>query len=296
MAKRGWKNGGGWAGLAVTLVCLGVLGFLLFGSYRDQARRAPPARPEPEPAAPAGPVAPAVTAPAPPAVGRAQMIVAAASAAAAYAAGAPEPAETPALVGRRFRVRLPFGCRGPAETPATETGASWTYAADGESIRIVVRPETWTQSALIREIGGAESVEAVHGFWIRRPWLRSEDCPAPREDPLAAAEPAASPETVGLAMFFEAGGSRVARRQERPYELVVRRGDETEAAAPRGFRLVLEGRVTGFADGRAFRCRSAHADQRPVCVARVELDSMSVEDPAAGKVLGVWDVGRIGGS
>jgi hypothetical protein len=97
-------------------------------------------------------------------------------------------------------------------------------------------------------------------------------------------------------MFFEAGGSRVSRRQERPYELVVRAPPEVANPAPRGFRLILDGRLTGYQSGEAFRCRSGSEDQRPVCVARVHLDTVAVEDPAAGKVLGSWDVAQLSAS
>jgi hypothetical protein len=310
-------NGGQRVGLVVTVVCIAVLGSLLFRSYGDQARRAPaPAPPvaQPAPPPPAAP-APVPVGVAPPAIGRAELINAAAAAASAYAAQGVERAggsaavqpegevpiagqaaaralEASPLVGRRFRLRLPFGCSGPAQASETP-GASWTYSADRRSIRIVVRPETWTDSALVREIGGPDAYEAVEGFWIRRPWLLSEACPAGRSDAATAGAPAASPETVGLGMFFEAGGSRVARRNQRPFEIVLKLAEGTQNPAPQGFRLLLEGRVTGFPDGRAFRCRSADADQRPICLAGVRMDTVAVEDPAMGQTLGSWEVGQL---
>jgi hypothetical protein len=128
--------------------------------------------------------------------------------------------EASPLVGRRFGLRLPFGCTGPAAEAAA--GASWVYSADRRSVRIVVRPETWTGSALIQAIAAPETYEAVEGFWVTRPWLLSEDCPALPTDPTTTTPSASSPETLGLGVFFEEGGSRVARRDQRPYEIVLR--------------------------------------------------------------------------
>jgi hypothetical protein len=159
-------------------------------------------------------------------------------------------------------------------------------------VRIVVRPETWTGSALIQAIAAPETYEAIEGFWVTRPWLLSEDCPALPTDPTTTTPSASSPETLGLGVFFEEGGSRVARRDQRPYEIVLRLDGAPQTPAPQGFRLLLEGRITGFPDGRAFRCRSGGANQRPVCVAAVRIDAVAVES-LAGETLGSWEVAQL---
>lgn len=243
-------------------------------------RPLPVARPRPSTPAPPPQLAP------PPALTRAGLVAAAAAAASTYAGG-PEPAaDARPLIGRRFRVVLPFGCDGPRE-PGTEPSAWWEYGPERRTIRISVRPEIWTESAIARDLGGAD-VEAVEGFWIPRPWLASDACPTPRTDPLAAATPAPSPQTVGLATLFEEGGSRIVRRGDRPYEVVLNAPDDEPMPAPQGYRLVLEGRVVGFEGGEPIACRSASADQRPVCLVGVEIDRVAIRDPANAAVLGEW--------
>jgi hypothetical protein len=223
-------------------------------------------------------------------LGRADLLAAAAAAASEHASGlAREPAESP-LAGRAFRLRLPFGCDGPSTSEARPL-AYWTYAPDQQSIRVVVRPEDWTDSDFTRGLAGAETIEAVEGFWISRPWLASEDCPARPADPVDGERAEPGPETVGLASVFEAGGSRVPRRRSRPYETTLR-VENGAPAAPSGFRLLLEGRLSGFADGRAFRCRGDGANQRPVCIARVQISTVAIEDPATGRILDTWDTAQ----
>ena len=67
------------------------------------------------------------------------------------------------------------------------------------------------------------------------------------------------------------------------------RGDADRPAAipDRGYRLVLEGRMGAFADGRAVRCRAAGPDQRPICIGAAQLDRVAFED-AQGAVLSEW--------
>jgi hypothetical protein len=63
---------------------------------------------------------------------------------------------------------------------------------------------------------------------------------------------------VGLAAVHEQDSSRLGRRNGRAYSFVVRgEGDQPAVAPAGGYRLVLEGRLTAFADGRAIHCRTA---------------------------------------
>jgi hypothetical protein len=64
-------------------------------------------------------------------------------------------------------------------------------------------------------------------------------------------------------------------------------GDQPPAAPVQGYRLVLEGRMAAFADGRAIRCRSDMRDQRPVCIGAFQLDRVAFED-TDGKMLSEW--------
>lgn len=242
--------------------------------------------PGPEPKAP--PAAPVLAAPPP--LARAGLLAAAAEAASAAAAGAPYPEAAQALEGRRFALRLPFGCWGPA--PA---GARMGYAVDPArgALRLAARPETWTDAPFAAPLTAGQDVESVEGFWISRPWTTSEACPAPSPaQPQDAASGAAlspetpSPETLGIAQVFVEGGSRLLRRGERPYEATVKLG-EGETPGVGGYRLVLEGRLAGGPEHQPIVCRSGHPDRRPTCLARVELDRVAFED-AGGKTLAEW--------
>jgi hypothetical protein len=268
--------------------------------------------PAPPPAATAEP-APVIPVP-PPAVSRAELLSAVASAASAFSAGQPAPENVQGLVGRRFSVRLPFGCLGPQE----QALARYDYDAAKGSLKLVVEPQIWTGDQTIRALVASPQAEDIEGFWIARPWLLSDACPAMRPPVIpapaakadadgkapaaankaanatktakkpAAAAPhtslALAPDdhTVGLVSVFEAGDSRLQRRSGRPYE-VVRKA----AAAPvGGFRLVLEGRIVEGPSG-AVACRSDDPDRRPVCLVRVEFDRVAIEG-AAGEMFGEW--------
>lgn len=195
-------------------------------------------------------------------------------------------------------MRIPFGCTGPShaiDDTASDGLARWTWGPDRKTIQLSLTPGDWTGSALSFQPGAeanAEPVwEAVEGFWVPRPWLAAEACPDVRADLLQTGLGPASPQTVGIAAVFEAGGSRIGRRNGRAYAFTVRaRGDQPLTAPPGGYRLLLEGRVVGFPSGRAIRCRAAGPDERPVCVAAVQLDKVAFED-AAGATLSEWRPG-----
>ena len=240
-------------------------------------------------------VAAAPIVPAPlPALTRGDLVSAADQAASAYAEGKSPSAADP-LVGRDFAVRVPFGCNGPA--PADASGsendglAAWTWEAKGQAIQLRMAPSDWTASAMLSEAGASDKWEAVEGFWIPRPWLASETCPAVHADPLQTGAPPASPQTVGLAAVFEVGGSRIGRRNGRAYEYSVRQTGDVPLTAPKtGFRILLKGRVASFPSGRAIECRASGPDQRPVCIVAVQLDQVAYED-ATGNTLSEWRPG-----
>lgn len=246
-----------------------------------------------EPAAPP-PETPAVVAPQPaPALDRAAFLSAAAAAAAAYAEGA-KPARD-SLAGRSFSIVTAFGCSGPS--PGTSAGADgrarWSWGEEQKTIRLSAEPGDWTGSALIATAEATPDWEAVEGFWVMRPWMAAAACPAVRRDPLLSGPPAASPETVGLAAVHTSTSSRLTRRNGRPYVHVVRgEGEAAPTPSPGGYRLRLEGRLAAFPDGRAFRCRAAGPDQRPVCIAAAQLDRVAFETPD-GAVLSEWRPGAL---
>lgn len=240
----------------------------------------PRERPAP---APAEPKAPAPAPPlAPPTLSRAELLRVVAEAADASAAGAAYPNAARELDGRRFVLRLPFGCEGPS-AEAADTRLGYSVDVKRNALRLTARPEVWTQTGWARALVGGADVESIEGFWLSRPWTASEACPPL---PAVAAAVPPTPETVGLAQPFAEGGSRLLRRGDRPYEATVKLPDG-QPPGPGGFRLVLEGRIAAGADGRTVACLSEHPDRRPVCLARAQLDRVAFETPA-GETLAEW--------
>lgn len=259
------------AAAAVALACLAGL------AACDQAESPPdtatPAAPEPAPA-PVVQIAP---------LDRSGLIRAFDAAASAFAEGRAAP-PTPRVAGRPFTLTQAFGCGPAAAAPPTPGLASVRRADDG-ALTLALTPADWAQSGLIRL--AAPDAEAVEGLWLTRPWLRAPICPAVAADPLTPATP--TPQTYGLAVIFPEGGSRVGRRDGRAYSHVLR-GDASGASpplSPDGYRLVVSGRMAAFADGRAIRCAAAGPDQRPTCLAAIEIDRVAFTD-ASGAVLSEW--------
>lgn len=259
-------------GAVAVLVLVAVL-------LRPAPATKPQAVPEPAPPVVAAPPAKVVAGP----VSRAELIAGGQAAASAYAAG--EDRSVPDLLGRRFRLRLAFGCGGPALDPGPAQAYYQVDAAAG-TVRLVARPAVWTDLPLVRAAPTPMATEVVEGFWIPRPWLASEACPRRREvAPPATPTPVEAP-TLGLAMFHTTEASRADRRGGRPYEHVIK--STGEADAPAGtYTLVLEGRIAGFPDGKAIHCWSESADHRPVCLYGADIDRVAFEG-SEGTVLADW--------
>ena len=275
----------------LSVVALAASGLIL--ALAACERREPAAPPPPEPA----PVATPTVVLAPPRqVDRAELLAAVDVAASAYARGQ-SPGGDDTLVGRRLVIRQAFGCS-PADMPASgvettggEGRAQAAFGRDRKTLQLSLAPADWTGAPLA--VGGGETWESVEGFWLPRPWIRTDECPAVQTAATVGGETAdaiaqASAQTVGLAAVFETGGSRLSRRNGRAYAFTVRgEGDLPVTPPPGGYRLVLEGRAIAFSNGRAIRCLSPSANQRPVCVVAAQVDRVAFED-ATGKTLSEW--------
>jgi hypothetical protein len=179
---------------------------------------------------------------------------------AALTAAAADPA--PAIAGRRFIVRIPFGCEG-----IVQDGLTATYEDAERTLRLKAVPQVWTEETVA--VAPEGQVDAVEGFWAPA----GEDCASGPAD-----------RTLGLAVFFEPGGSRVLQRGGRPYEFVGKIADGQAAASPGGYRLLLAGEVSKT---EPVRCHKA-TDGRPVCLIAVVFDQVAFEDPATGESLAEW--------
>jgi hypothetical protein len=140
---------------------------------------------------------------------------------------------------------------------------------------------------IIQGLGDAAKVEKVEGFWLPRPWSYSENCPPQREAPVPATPTPAATQSLGLAQVFRLEGSRLLRRDGRAYEFVRKVPEGDGSPLTTSYRLVLEGRIVGFDDGRAVRCWSETSDHRPICLYGVEFDRVAFED-AKGAMLAEW--------
>jgi hypothetical protein len=250
--------------------------------------------PKPIEAEPVAEPSPAPVIPTPTAMTREDLLSAVSSAASAYAAGERIEGTDP-LVGRPFSIRIPVGC---GDAPSTvvdgpsEGLAQWSWGTDRKTIQLSLTPGDWLNTALISGTAGGSDWEAVEGFWIPQPWLRTEACSKVRADPLQSGRGAPTSQTVGLAAVFKANESRVGRRNGRAYTFTVRAtGDAPLNAPANGYRVVVEGRLAAFPGGRAVRCHASSPDQRPVCIAAIQLDRFAFTEGGTGTVLSEWRPG-----
>lgn len=235
----------------------------------------PPA-PVPIPAAPS-PVTPIV--PAPPidiTLQRADLIRLASAAADAASGG---PAVKEMLEGKRFVIRIPFGC-GTFDSEE-ERAFNARYTAEDRTLRIRVQPKDWTEIPWVAAELERREADRAEGFWVPRPWTQSETCPADQGDP---ANPASS---LGIARVFDSESSRVGQRRGRPFEATVQLDDDADRS--KGLRLVLEGRVARWTMGReTVLCHASRAYERPLCLVGANLDSIAVENASNGERLADW--------
>ena len=272
------------AGALVFAIVVGGAGFLLGRSTTEPAQVvvAPPAatpvpKPVPEPASSG-------------VLGRAELIALAAAAADDAAAGRTPDPEVAEAAGRRFELRLPFGCGGPA---GEESNAAmrWRYDAEDQALRIQIDPVTWTAQDWWAGDAAAD-VETIEGFWITRPWTSSESCPTGGRPAAPGVEPVTLPgQTLALGQIFSSGGARGGRRNGEPYETTVR-VPEGELNASDGFRLRVTGRIARAGGTGPVRCHQpAGAEQRPICLVSVVMDEVAIENPISGKILATWSLG-----
>ena len=260
-----------------------VSGLLLVACPGREDEPAPPAQPIeiPDPEVPQAPTTPT-------ALTRSDFMAAARQAASIYALGG-DAIRPDIMVGRTFSVVTPVGCGAPIAAMPTEANdgiARVAWGPERRTLQFSLTPGDWTESALIT--GASGDWESVEGVWLVRPWLDGEACPVVRADPLQSGTQVPVAQTVGMAVVHSSEGSRLERRAGRAWAYVVRGEGDVPATLPEGgWRLRLEGRVTGFPDGGAFRCRASGPDAPPVCIAAVQLDRVALETTSA-EVLSEW--------
>ena len=205
------------------------------------------------------------------------LIRAALSAATAAALGQEDIDGQAQLKGRRFELRMRFGCAATEvqAANAAKAGSGWTYDEAKGVLRTRVQAdldaERLRESALI-----GEEYEGAVGFTIPHPWMLSAGCPDPK---FAMQGPA-----ISVVQLFTESDSRVQRPQPSHETVTPLKPQEVPA---QGLSLVISGRLKALPDGRAIHC-SAAAGQ-PACIISTLIDRVAIEDPARnGVVLGEW--------
>lgn len=206
------------------------------------------------------------------------------------------------LDGKRFELRLRFGCPGEKVTQATTR--SRTFDAERRVVRLEVGSEIEGDTPLVEQVVGSE-FEAVEGFWIRRPWFLRAACPrrsstsVPQGGTPAAgtgrssvsgpSEPGSTEEPapwLGIAQFFSATDARTHRRDSRAYQ-AAENLSEGEAPSSAGYDLVVQGRLQSLPGGRVIACRADGARQ-PSCVISASFEQVSLERADTRELLAEW--------
>ena len=189
------------------------------------------------------------------------------------------PAVQDPLEGRRFILRIPFGCFGPTSDSAAQNA---NYTVEDQVLRVRVLAQDWTALPWIANETSQPDVVAAEGFWIPRPWTRSEACPP------GDGEPVADVSSIGIVQLFDSDSSRIGQRRGRALEATMPI-DVGNAGVVKGLKLVLSGRVAPWPGTReTVRCNAAKAFERPVCLVGAKLDSISIENIESGEQLADW--------
>ena len=240
-----------------------------------------------------------------PPMDRAAVLDAVAKARSAAAAGVDDSGAQKQLDGKAFEFRIRFGCAGPDATNGATLG--WSLHAKSGVLRVHAAPDISKDDPIIAKMD-LQTVEAVEGMWIDRPWLLQATCPATSPTPptappatvdggskgaapapIAAAPPQPLPAApkVGIAQFFTASDPRTARHGDRPYE-AVKKVDDAGAVGQQGFDLVFSGRLEAIGGGRVIRCLAASPDAPPACVVSASFDHVWIEDAGSKDRIADW--------
>ena len=205
------------------------------------------------------------------------------------------------LEGKRFELRIRFGCEGPVEG---QQSLGWRFDEPTRTLRVSARPDVAAGEPLLAAVAGGDSIEEVEGFWIPRPWLLTAACPAtvattttagpepeqPDASDDGANETAAAERSgprVAVGQFFTATDARTGRRTGRAYEAVVALA-EGEMPSREGYNLVLSGRLQALPGGKVIGCAVDDPGRPPSCIISAHIDEARMERPEDGAVLARW--------
>jgi hypothetical protein len=201
------------------------------------------------------------------------LIRAALAAATAAALGQDDTEAQAELKGRRFELRMRFGC--PGSDPKAASG--WTYDERKGVLRARVQADFDAERLRASQVPRGDYEGAV-GFTIPHPWMLAAGCP----DPKFAMQGLA----ISVVQLFTETDSRV-QRPESSHEAVTPLNPEEIPS--QGLSLVISGRLEALADGRAVHCSATNGP--PACIISTLIDRVAIEDPARSVVLGEWGTG-----
>lgn len=249
-----------------------------------------------------------------PPMDRAALLMEVAKAASASALGKDISNDLRKLDGKRFEVRIRFGCAPPAAPPKgakiMKTSAEGKVASPftvrfdqkDRTLRLRAAPDLTLNDRWVASLVD-ESVEAVEGFWMYRPWLLTDGCPVlpaqvgagvsdeePTTETKEAAAPIAQSERkyrVGLAQFFTKSDTRTGRRDGRPYETTKTLAADKQPSR-QGYNLVLSGRLRHLPSGQVIACRLEGANSPPQCLISAQFDRVWIEEPETRDLIAEW--------
>lgn len=230
-----------------------------------------------------------------PPLNREQLLLAAVRAASAYAAGIDDSEAQRRLDGKRFELRIRFGC---GDGDDEERG--WRFDEESRTLRLRVAPDISGDDPIVARIA-TEAVESVEGFWLRRPWLLTSACPrTPPPAPAEEADESAGPQDLptpeeasspgwqlGIAQFFSSTDSRTGRRRQRPYE-TTKVLEEGQTPSMQGYDIVVSGRIRALPDRRVIACTLTDAGGPPACIISVHVDRTWIERADNKDLVAEW--------
>jgi hypothetical protein len=206
------------------------------------------------------------------------------------------------LDGKRFVLRMRFGCPGSEEAEPTR---HWAFDPAKRRLDFQIRSEIARDTAQIAALGEL-GYEDVQGFWLARPWLLAAGCPLSVPAPAATATMAVPDGTgagtsptdsvspvppsalrVGIAQFFDESDARTHRRGERGYSIAKTVGVNVTISRA-GYDLVVTGRLKRLASGRVIACAVRGVAVPPDCIVSVQIEGVAILEPASGQVVADW--------
>ena len=199
------------------------------------------------------------------------LLVAMLQASSAAILGADDARQQESLRGRRFELRMRFGCT----DSRTALERRWTHDERSGALRVVVRPD------IDHDVGeGSEEGSSAHerGFLVPNPTLLAAGCPSAAY----AAAPATTSLRFGVVQRTDPQGAR-SRQLLESYE--VTKKIAPEEAPSEGLDLIVRGRLETGGPG-PIRC--APRGGIVECLALSTIDLVSIEDPANGRLIAEW--------